>query len=192
MDTSIVEIAERIKGLRELCDMTQSEVAQNVGVSVEEYQSYESGQSDLSFTFLNNVARVLGVDMIELLTGENPRLSHYSIVKKGKGLNIKRREGFVYEHLSYRFKNKLAECFLVTAPYIAEEQDKPIHLSTHEGQEFDYILSGSLKCQMGEHTEIVTAGDSLYYNSGEPHGMIATGGSECVFLAITIHPSSNK
>ncbi len=188
MDTCIVEIAERIKGLRELCDFSPEEVAQAAGVSAEKYLEYESGTTDLSFTFLNNVAEKLGVDMVELLTGENPHLSHYSVVRKGCGLNIKRREGFEYEHLSYRFKNKYAECFLVRAPYIPEEQDKPITLSTHEGQEFDYIISGSLKAKFGSHTEILNAGDSVYYNSGEGHGMIATGGEDCILIAVTIHP----
>ena len=191
MDTSIIDIAERIRGLRELCDFSAEEVAQATGVSVEKYLEYESGKIDLSFTFLNNVADKLGVDIVELLTGENPHLSHYSVVRKGNGLNIKRREGFVYEHLSYRFKNKYAECFLVKAPYIPEEQDKPIALSKHEGQEFDYILSGQLKAKFGDHTEILGPGDSVYYNSGEGHGMIATGGEECVFIAITIHPDKN-
>lgn len=188
MDTSIIEIAQRIKGLRELLEFTEEEVARAAGVTIEEYTAYESGTKDISFTFLNNVADKLGVDMIELLTGENPRLSRYSVVRKGQGLNIKRREGFVYEHLGYKFKNKLAECFLVTAPYIQEEQDQPIKMSTHPGQEFDYIISGTLQCQIGEHTELLTAGDSIYYDSGEKHGMIATGGQECVFLAVTIHP----
>lgn len=126
MDTSIIEIAERIKGLRELSDYTPEEVAEAVNVPLEKYLEYESGTCDLSFTFLNNVAAKLGVDIVELLTGENPHLSRYCVVRKGKGLNITRRKGFKYEHLGYRFKNKLAECFLVKAPYIEEEQDKPI------------------------------------------------------------------
>lgn len=187
MDTSIIEIAERIKGLRELSDYTPEEVAEAVNVPLEKYLEYESGTCDLSFTFLNNVAAKLGVDIVELLTGENPHLSRYCVVRKGKGLNITRRKGFKYEHLGYRFKNKLAECFLVKAPYIEEEQDKPIIMSRHAGQEFDYIISGSLKCQFCGQTEILNAGDSVYYNSAENHGMIATGGEECVFLAITIH-----
>jgi quercetin dioxygenase-like cupin family protein len=126
------------------------------------------------------------VDIVELLTGENPHLSFYSIVRKGDGLDIKRREGFKYEHLGYRFKSKIAEPFLVTAPYMEEEQNKPIELSTHEGQEFDFILKGTMKAQMENHVEILHEGDSMYYNSGRGHGMIATGGEECVFLAVVL------
>ena len=75
---------------------------------------------------------------------------------------------------------------MVTAPYEEEAQDKPIRLSVHGGQEWDYILKGKLKFIIGDHTEIVEEGDSLYYNSKQPHGMIAVGGEDCEFLAILI------
>lgn len=186
METRVMEIAERIRGLREMMDMTVEEVAEAVGITPDEYMECESGKHDFNFTFLYKCADKFGVDIVELLTGENPHLSFYSIVRKGDGLDIKRREGFKYEHLGYRFKSKTAEPFLVTAPYIASEQDGPIELSTHEGQEFDYILKGSMKAQMENHVEILHEGDAMYYNSGRGHGMIATGGEECVFLAIVI------
>ena len=59
-------------------------------------------------------------------------------------------------------------------------------LSKHEGQEFDYIISGSLKVQMDKYTEVLKEGDAIYYNSGRAHGMIATGGEDCKFLAVVI------
>lgn len=189
METRIIETAERIQALREMLEISQQEMAEAAGVSIDEYKEYEAGKRDFSFTFLYNCADKLGVDIIELLTGENPRLSHYSIIRKGNGLDIKRRAGFKYEHLGYRFRKKLAEPFLVTAPYLAAEQDEPIHLSKHEGQEFDYVISGSLKVAMEDHIEILNEGDSIYYDSSRGHGMVATGGKECTFIAITIHPN---
>lgn len=186
METRVLEIAERIKGLREMMEITPEEMAQTADVSLAEYLAHENGEKDFNFTFLYKCADKFGVDLVELLTGENPHLSFYSIVRAGTGLDIKRREGFEYGHLAYRFKGKMAEPFLVTAPYREEEQEKPIHLSTHEGQEFDYIISGSLKVQMEGHTEVLNAGDAIYYDSGRGHGMIATGGKECVFLAIIL------
>ena len=139
METRVTEIAERIKGLREMMDLTPAEVAQAVGVTEEEYLDCENAKTDFNFTFLYKCADTFGVDIIELLTGENPHLSFYSVVRKGEGLDIKRRAGFLYEHLGYRFKNKLAEPFVVTAPFIPEEQNQPIHLATHKGQEFDSV-----------------------------------------------------
>lgn len=188
METRIKETAQRIKGLRELLEIPTEEMASSLGMSEKKYTEYESGERDFSFTFLYNCADKLGVDIIELLTGELPKLSHYSIVRKGDGLDIKRRKNFKYRHLCYRFKQRTSEAFLVTAPYIEEEQDKPIHLSRHEGQEFDYILKGSLKAVFEDHEEILNEGDAVYYDSGRGHGMIATGGEDCILLAVTMHP----
>ena len=82
-------------------------------------------------------------------------------------------------------KNKPADPFLVTAPYNAGEQDKPVALSSHGGQEFDYVLKGSLKvCLEGGHVEILNTGDSIVYDASHGHGMIAVGGADCEFLAV--------
>lgn len=186
MDHKIVEIAQRLTTLREIEEISQEEMAQRLGVSLEEYRDQEDGKLDFSFTFLYKCAEILGVDMIEILTGERPKLSFYSIVRKGHGIPIKRRRGFTYSHIGHLFKDKMAEPLFVHAPYNEEEQNKPISLSYHKGQEFDYILKGSLKVAMEKHIEILHEGDAIFYDSGHGHGMIATGGEDCDFIAIII------
>jgi transcriptional regulator with XRE-family HTH domain len=186
MDTLIREIALRIKGLRELLELSEEEMAQVTGVTVDEYRRYERGEDDFPFTFLMKCSQRFGVDIVELMTGENPKLSFYTVVRAGKGLPIERRTGFRYRHLAFRIKNKLAEPFLVSAPYSDAEQNAPVKYSTHEGQEFDYILSGRLKVDLEGHVEVLGPGDSIYYDSGHRHGMIATGGADCEFIAVVI------
>ena len=188
----LMEVAQRIKQTRELLGYTAEEMAEKTEVTLDDYNEFESGTRDFNFTFIYKCAEKFDVDMIELLTGDNPRLSFYSIVRKGEGLPMKRRTGFNYSHLGYRFKDKYCEPFLVTAPYSDEDQDKPITLSTHEGQEFDYIISGSLKVAFEDHVEILNAGDAVLYNSAHGHGMIATGGEDCVFLAIILKKTEKK
>ncbi len=192
MEAKIKEIAERIYGLRILLELTQEEMAKKTDTSLEQYKQYESGEADFGFTFLYDCAKAFGVDIVELLTGEKPRLSFYTVVRAGEGLPMKRRKGFTYQHLAFRIKDKLSEPFMVTAPYDPEEQTQPIHLSHHEGQEFDYILKGSLKVQLENHVEVLTEGDSIFYDSGHGHGMIATGGADCVFLAFVMKPGKEK
>ncbi|MFA5342070.1 MAG: helix-turn-helix domain-containing protein [Clostridia bacterium] len=187
MEPKISEIAQRIKTLREIFAYTVEEMALATNVTIEEYMNLESGkQSDYSFTFLYRCAEKFKVDIVEILTGENPHLAQYAIIRQGKGLPIKRREHFSYSHLAPNFKNKTAEPFLVRAPYSEKEQNEPIKLNRHVGQEFDYIVQGALKFKHGEHEEMLYAGDSVYYNSGVDHGMIAALGGECVFLAIVM------
>ncbi len=192
MDPNISEIANRIRSLREDLELSAQDMAEATGRSVEEYLAQESGEKDLSFTFLYKCAEKLGVDVIELLTGENPHLKGYSLIRNGDGLSIKRRAGFEYLHIAPNFNGKLCEPFVVTAPYLPEEQDAPIHLSKHAGQEFDYILSGKMKFAYEDHIEILGPGDALLYDSGRGHGMIATDGEPCVFLAIVIHSPDDE
>ncbi|MDR1088919.1 MAG: XRE family transcriptional regulator [Coriobacteriales bacterium] len=189
-EPDIKEVVNRIRSLREDSSISLEEMAQATGRSVEEYEAQESGTQDLSFTFLYKCATVLGVDVIELLTGEAPHLTGYEISRSGDGLVIKRRAGFEYLHQAPLFKHKLAEPFIVTAPYLEAEQDEPIHLSYHEGQELDYVISGKLRFAYEDHVEELGAGDLVFYDSARGHGMIATGGEPCVFLAVVLKPGA--
>jgi transcriptional regulator with XRE-family HTH domain len=185
MDTRISEIAERIRALRDATGFSQEEMAKATGVTKNEYIDYEDGKKDFTFTFLYECAEKFGVDIIELLTGENPHLSGYTLVRNGKGLPMKRRKGFEYGHLAYSFKNKRAEPFLVTAPYNADELNNT-PTSSHEGQEFNYVLKGRMKFVYGDHVEELGEGDSVYYNSSVRHGMTAMDKDGCIFLAIVL------
>jgi len=185
MDARIGEIAERIHALRDATGFTVKEMAEATGMTEKEYNDLENAKKDFTFTFLYKCAKKFNVDIVELLTGENPRLSGYTVVRSGRGLPMKRREGFEYGHLASAFKNKVAEPFLVTAPYRAEEL-KNIPMSSHAGQEFNYILKGKLKFAYEDHTEELNEGDSVYYDSSRKHGMSAMDKKGCVFLAVVI------
>jgi len=186
------EISARIRAMRDLCGLSAEDMAEATEVPVEEYIKYESGQMDLPFTFIYKCADRLGVDMVELITGENPRLSDYSIVHDGMGLPIRRRGGFEYNHLASNFKGKMAEPFLVSAPYIEAEQDAEIQVSTQEGQEFIYVISGSLRFRYEEHEENLIAGDSVYFDASKPHGISATSKDGCIYLSVAINGGAKK
>jgi len=192
MNEMIIEIAQRIRGLREDFGISVAEMAKLVEVSEEEYLSYEEGKRDFSFTFLYMVAVRLGLDISELLTGSSPTLSVYTHVKKGKGLAIERRKGFKYLSLAYLFKNRNAEPFVVEAPYDEAADNGEILQRSHDGQEFDYILSGSLKVRIDDHEFIMEEGDSVYYDATRKHGMVATNGKDCVFLAVVIRDQNGR
>ena len=59
-------------------------------------------------------------------------------------------------------------------------------MDEHEGQEFDYVLSGQLRIQLGNKVEILNPGDSVYYDSRTPHAMEAAGDEPVEFLAVVI------
>ena len=189
MEPNYKEVAARIRSLREDMGLTMQEMADATGRSLAEYEAQESGREDLSFTFLYKSAAKLGVDPIELLTGETPHLSGYTLTRANEGIVIKRNAGFQYLHKAPHYRNKLAEPFFVTTEYREDLQDKPIHLSYHAGQELDYILEGHLRFQYENHTEELGPGDLVMYDSGRGHGMIAIDGEPCKFLAVVLKPS---
>jgi mannose-6-phosphate isomerase-like protein (cupin superfamily) len=186
MNYEIKDVSARLKATREYLDITAETMAEKTKTPLDEYTSLESGERDFSLSFLNECAGALGVELIELLTGSEPRLLKYSITKAGKGLPIDRRAGFTYQHMAYLFKHKKVEPLIVTAPYSDAEQDKPVHLSKHDGQELNLIISGKLRFVINDKTELLEAGDCVYFDSSNPHGMVAYGGADCVFLAVLI------
>lgn len=186
MNYNIKDVSARLKATREDLEISVDFMAQRTNTTPDEYISLENGEQEISLSFLNAAAEALGIEMIELLTGVTPTLQTYSVVRKNNGLPIERRIGFTYEHLAYLFKNKKIEPLLVTAPYSEEEQKKPVHLSVHDGQEMNLIISGQMKFIINNHEEILNEGDCVYFDSSNPHGMIACGGQDCRFLAILI------
>lgn len=185
-NTQLLEIAERIKEMREILGYTVSEMAEATEVSAERYVSYESGETDLPFTFIHKCALTFGIEITELLEGRSARLKSYTVTRQGKGLQTAKEDGIMIQDIAHKFKNKIAEPYWVKYEYSEAQQDAPIHLIRHSGQEFDLVISGSLMVQVGTNKEVLHAGDSIYYNSSTPHGMIAVGGEDCTFCAVVL------
>ncbi len=177
-------IAERLKWARNLSDISVAEMAKATDVTPEVYIELESGECDFSFTFLYKCATKLGIDISELVSGSNPTLSFYNLTRKGEGMPIKRHSEFEYRHIAPYLKNRMSEPFVVTAKYDPFLECTPVALTQHTGQELNYVISGELKVQLDDHIEYLHEGDSIYYDSTHRHGMIASGGRDCVFLAV--------
>ncbi|MBQ6268292.1 MAG: AMP-binding protein [Clostridia bacterium] len=186
------EIAKRIRAMREILGYSEAVMAEKTEVSVEEYQAYEACAADLPFTFLHKCALAFGIELTELLEGHNALLTSYTVTRKGHGHQAAREDGISIQNLAPKFRHKLAEPYWVRYEYSDEQQNKPIHLTKHSGQEFDLVLSGALLVQVGNNKELLHEGDSIYYNSSTPHGMIAMEGQDCVFLAVVMPDEETK
>ena len=188
----LFEVALRIKEMRNIMGYTTLEMAEKTEVTEAEYVRLESGEIDIPFSFIHKCALVFGVELTELLEGSSANLTGYTVTRKGKGQATAKEEGIDIKNLAPKFRNKLAQPYYVHYEYSAKQQNEPIHLATHSGQEFDLVLKGKLKVQVGNHTEILEEGDSIYYNSSNPHGMIAIGGGDCEFLAVVLAGTDTK
>ena len=185
------EIALRIKEMREISGYSVEDMAAKTDITAEAYAVYETGTIDFPFTFLHKCATVFGIEITDLLEGHSSRLRSYTVTRKGEGMLTAKEDGINITNLAPLFVKKIAEPYRVKYEYSEEQQNKPIHLATHSGQEFDLVLSGKLMVQVGQHRELLEEGDSIYYDSSTPHGMIAVGGEDCEFCAVVL-PGDEK
>ncbi len=178
------EIAQRIREMREILGYSMKKMADMTEVSEETYRLYETGTVDLPFTFMHKCAKVYGLEITDLLEGHSAKLSGYTVTRKGKGLVTASEDGITIQDMAPMFRKKLATPYWVTYQYSKELQDLPIHTTTHTGQEFDLVIKGAMRIKVGDREEILREGDSIFYKSSTPHGMIAIDGQDCVFLAM--------
>ena len=190
LEFKIREMAQRIHTLREIIGLSTAEMAAKTGISEQEYIDCETGLSDLNFAFLYRCALALNVDVTDIIEGTSPRLAGYTVTRRGEGQEIQKAHGMTYYNLASAFMNRIAEPLYVVSDYNEAAQNADIELTSHDGQECDIVISGALKVQVGDHFEVLHAGDSIYYDSSVPHGMIAVEGEDCCFYAIVLNPAS--
>jgi len=189
LDYKIREMAARIRELREIEGLTPAMMADKTGVTVEEYTRCEAGKSDLNFAFIYRCAQALNVNVTDIIEGYSPKLKSFTVTRRGQGQQIAQAHGMTYYNLAYAFQNRIAEPLYVRSVYDPAAQQQDIELTSHDGQELDLVLEGQLMVQIGEHREVLGPGDSIYFDSETPHGMIAVGGQDCVFYAIVLNPT---
>ena len=167
----IKSIATRLRGLREVLELSEQEVADSCRLSVDEYRDMESGDADISVNVLQTIARRYGISLDVLMFGEEPKMNSYFITRAGTGVS-----------LASGFRDRRADPFIVTVEPSAA--DAPMHLNCHKGQEMNYVLEGRLLISVSGKELVLGVGDSLYFDSGLPHGMKALDGKPVRFLAI--------
>ena len=184
VNNQLLDIALRIRAMREISDYTTAEMAERIDIPEALYLQYERAEIDLPFTFIHKCAQVFDVELTDLLEGNSARLSSYTVTRRDKGLVTAAEDGITIQDMASKFRHKLATPYWVTYEYSERLQHEPIHTTTHAGQEFDLVIQGSMKVRVGDHVEILHEGDSIFYNSSTPHGMIAIDGEDCTFLAM--------
>jgi len=198
----LMDVAQRIREMRQIVGYTVAQMAEKTELPETLYQQYEAGSIDLPFTFMHKCAKIFGLELTELLEGHSAKLSGYAVTRKGKGMVTASEDGITIQDMAAMFRKKLATPYYVTYEYSEELQDKPIHTTTHDGQEFNLVLKGAMRIKVGDHEEVLYEGDSIFYKSSTPHGMIAIDGEACVFLSMIMagdktdtamrHPTAKK
>ena len=184
MNEEIKQIAERLVGLREVLNIGVEEMAGVCNLTAEEYLLLESGTVDIPVCVLRSIAQAYEVELTALMFGDDPKMSAYFVTRKDKGVAVERTKAYKYQSLAAGFAKRKADPFLVTVH--PKPKDEPIFLNRHEGQEYNYVISGRLLIRINDKDLILEEGDSVYFNSERPHGMKALDGKEVRFLAIIL------
>ena len=182
MDEQIKQIGERLRGLRDVLDISLEEMASLCDISVDKYRQMESGESELSVANLQKIAKKYGVSLDVLMFGEEPKMSSYFLTRKGQGKSVERRRAYNYESLASGFRGRKADPFIVTVE--PKSADTPKEMNSHSGQEFNMVLEGKMELTIGTKSLILEAGDSIYFDATHPHGMRALNEKPVRFLAI--------
>jgi quercetin dioxygenase-like cupin family protein/DNA-binding XRE family transcriptional regulator len=183
-NNSRMEIASRIRELRESVDTTPEVAAVRLGISLHKYLDFESGRLDVPISALYEIAGLFGVDMTDLLTGKSPNLQHFCVVREGKGPEIERFPGYRFQSLAFDFQNRKFEPLMVS---LEPAKNQVIGLVTHGGQEFNLILKGRVRVILGGQSVDLATGDSIYFDPTIPHGQLALDETSASFLTVIFH-----
>jgi len=184
MDEQLKQIGERLQGSREVLDIPVEEMAETIGIDVEKYKKIEQGEVDITISNLMKIARKYGISTEELIFAETPHMKSYFVVRKGQGVSIERTKAYKYQSLVSGFVNHKADVFIVTVE--PKPGARTIYKNTHPGQEFNLVLEGTMELYIGGKTMTLSEGDSIYFDSTKPHGMLAIGDKAVKFLAFTV------
>lgn len=175
-------IAARVREMRDILQLTPEDVSRQAGISLDEYLAYEEGRDSMPIGVLYELADVFRMDVTALLTGESPRMESYTVVRAGEGTRVERYAGYEFESLAANFIHRHMEPLLVTVePH--EDDGLDAKFVTHHGQEFNIVMSGSIRIELGRHAFVLHKGDSIYFDAQTPHRQIAEGGTAS-FLTI--------
>lgn len=180
MDGNLQEIGLRIAGLRESCDVSAEELASDLGVDIDTYRTWEASGADIPISVIYHIAHRFGVDLTEILTGTNAKLDTYHVVRRGGGKVVDRHPGYHFEDMAWKYQGKIMQPLVV----ILEPTEKPVELITHKGQEFNFVIEGSIVVTLGDREIVLGEWDSIYFNPEIPHGQRCHGDSVAKFITI--------
>lgn len=169
------QVVARVRELRDILGISVESAAEKCGIDKATYRGYEDGSVPMPINSLYGLAELFGVDVTVLLTGEQPRMSAYSVVRAGTGAHVDRYEGYTFESLAANFKGRDIEPMIVTLKPHEDEAHEPA-LVTHYGQEFNLVLEGRVRVVVGHGDFVLNPGDSIYFDATLRHGQRAVGG----------------
>ncbi len=191
MNSEPTFIGKKIKMLREAKNISVEDMLERTGIDAEFYNLLEGDKEIPALGDLIKIVRVLGVRLGMLMDDyqdEGPVVNRaedmvgHSVIRSRNGVSRK----ITYNSLSNRKGNRHMDTFtLDVTPAIGE-----ITLSSHEGEEFLYVLEGEAQISYGKEKYILKVGDSIYFDSIVPHHIGSASDTQSAKLLAVIYMPS--
>ena len=178
--TRSTPIGKRLKKSRTAKKISLDQVANDTGCSVDYLKKIESGSEMPPVGTLLQIAKTLQIDSGELLR-EEKAANREARVKA----YTKRTQNYAYTTLTPGAENKHLKAFLITVDAMKAHQGVGYQ---HEGEEFVYVIKGTIEVSVGDHINRLKKGDSLHFNSGIRHLMRNTGKTDAELLVVIYNP----
>jgi transcriptional regulator with XRE-family HTH domain len=181
-----IRVGEKIKGIREDKAMTLEEVAKRIGLSSSVLSQIENHMISPPLGTLIKLAKALEVPVGCFFADEPEepfclvRCNEHKVVSRfasTEGISY----GYSYESLGYGKKKRKMEPFIVTLTRPEVSQVDP---NCHSGEEFIFVLEGEVEVRLGDHTDILQPGDSIYYDANIPHVVASHGDKQARIVAV--------
>ena len=185
-------VGEKIKSLRETKQISLSELAERTGLAEEQINRIESNVDIPSLAPLIKIARALGVrlgtflddqDEVGAVVCRKEELNNSTISFSNNAMNA--RTHMQYHSLSNSKADRHMEPFIID---IEATDETNYELSSHEGEEFIFVMEGAVEIAYGKKTHVIEAGDSIYYDSIVPHHVHGYQGQAAKILAVVYTP----
>jgi quercetin dioxygenase-like cupin family protein len=177
-------LGQRIREAREMRGLTLEDLSSRSGVSVDGLERVEANRAIPPLGQLVRLGKALEMKMGYFLSAgvDKPMCVVRSDARPKVARHGKQRSeqyGYVYESLAPEKTNRLMEPFLVTLTPTEFGE-----FSSHDGQEFLFVLEGEIRVQVAKEVEVLRPGDSIYYDSSRPHLVKCYGEKPAKILAV--------
>jgi transcriptional regulator with XRE-family HTH domain len=171
-----LQIGKKVRNLRQQGRMTLQDLADATGLSKPLLSQIENDQVIPPLATLLRISKAFKVS-IENFFQEEDSAEKCILVKAGessrmiqRGLSRGGSPPYIYHSLAYGKRDRNMEPFLME--FEARQWSEDL-LVSHEGQEFLYLLEGEVDFHFGGEVMRIQKGDSVFYDSREPHAFVA-------------------
>lgn len=178
-----MNIGTKLKELRLMNNLTQEELADRVGLTKGFISQLERDLTSPSIATLVDILQCLGTDLKRFFSDSEDRQIVFS--KADYFLKEDKELGNLIEWVIPNAQKNMMEPIRLTL----EAGGRTFIDQPHEGEEFGYIIKGTVTIHIGNEKYKAKKGSSFYYEANKPHFIDNSGGSEAEIIWVTTPPS---